>query len=303
MLATEVSLFPRNEMKMKSIPKFDFYKTKYGSELLVDVVDLKYIKNYFSEGSLHSLTYYDITLITEGEGFFRIDDMSHHVKTMDVLFSLPYQLREWDTENIVDGYALIFEEEFLSSFFNDSHFISNISYFKRDRKNMKLSLSSMEFEQMNALARQIKHEIDGYTVKNKHILRALLYQALMQLDRAFIEQNNPPGQSDRHACIDRFLRIVDSDFHKNHAVRYYAERLHLTPNYLNELVKRETGISAKQLIQNKLVTESKKFLLYSNLTIIEISERLSFETSSYFIRFFRKHVGCTPLQFRKGEKP
>ncbi len=102
-------------MKMKNIPKYDFYKTKYGCELLIDVVELKYIKSYLPKKSLHTLTYYDMTLITEGEGFFRIDDTSHHVKAMDMLFSLPYQLREWDIENITNGYALIFEEEFLPS--------------------------------------------------------------------------------------------------------------------------------------------------------------------------------------------
>jgi len=290
-------------MKMRNISKYDFYKTKYGNELLIDIVELKNIKNYLLKKSLHALTYYDISLITEGEGFFRIDSMNQQARAMDILFSLPNQLREWDTENIVNGYALIFEEEFLLSFFNDPNFIHNISYFKKNRNNSKLSLSSTEFEQINTLFQQIKREIDGYVVKNKHILRALLYQVLMHLDRAFIEQNHIPLNSDTTTHVDKFLNFVHSDFQKNYTVQYYAEKLHLTPNYLNELVKKETGISAKRIIQNKLITEAKKYLLYSDLTIIEISERLSFETSSYFIRFFRKYLGNTPLQFRKSEKP
>ncbi|OJV84930.1 MAG: AraC family transcriptional regulator [Bacteroidia bacterium 44-10] len=288
---------------MKNIPKYDFYKTKYGGELLIDVVELEYIKNYLPKQSLHTLTYYDVTLITEGEGFFKIDGTTHHVKPMDMLFSLPYQLREWDIENITNGYALIFEEEFLLSFFNDPHFMDNISYFRKNRNNSRLSLFPVEFEQVNTLIQQIKHEIDGYTVKNKHILRALLYQVLILLDRTFTEQHNIPPNNDKNTYVDSFLKLVSFDFHKYHAVQYYAEKLYITPNYLNELVKRETGISAKQVIQNKLIIESKKLLLYSNLTIVEISERLSFETPSYFIRFFRKRARCTPLQFRKGEKP
>ncbi len=290
-------------MIMRDIPKYNFFKTKYGSELLIDVVELKYVKKYLPDKPLHALTYYDITLITEGEGFFRIDDTNYHVKATNILFSLPYQLREWDTQNIANGYALIFEEEFLLSFFNDPHFLDNISYFRKNRNNNRFMLSSEEFDQINTLILQIKHEIDKYTVKNKHILRALLYQALIYLDRAFTEQNNMPCNRDNHTHVDRFLKFVHSDFHKNHTVQYYAGKLHLTPNYLNELVKRGTGFSAKQVIQNKLVTESKKYLLYSDLTIVEISERLYFETSSYFIRFFHKHTGYTPLQFRKDKKP
>lgn len=290
-------------MKMKNIPTYDFYKTKYGSELLIDVVELQYIKHYFTEKSLHTLTYYDITLITEGEGSFRIDDRNHHAKVADILFSLPHQLREWNTGTIINGYALIFEEEFLLSFFNDSSFINNISYFRRNRKNSKLLLSPSEFKQISDLIRQIKQEIDEYTIKNKHILRALLYQTLMLLDRAFVEQNALSLESDKNMHVEKFLKLVDSDFHKSHTVQYYAEKLCLTPNYLNELIKKDTSISAKQVIQNKLLTESKKYLLYSNLTIMEIAERLSFGMPSYFIRFFRKHTGNTPMQFRKSEKP
>lgn len=293
----------RKNKKMKDIPTYNFHKTKYGSELLIDVVELKDIKNYLLKKSLHTLTYYDITLIKEGEGFFRMDDFNHHAQPMDVLFSLPYQVREWDTKNIVNGYALIFEEEFLLSFFNDPSFIKNISYFKKNRKDSKLLLSLAEFVQIETLIQQIKREIDEYTVKNKHILRALLYQVLMQLDRAFIKQNDISSTDDKSRHVDKFLKLVSSDFNKNHTVQYYAEKLYLTSNYLNEVVKKGTGVSAKQVIQNKLITESKKYLLYSNLTIIEISEKLSFETSSYFIRFFHKCAGCTPLQFRKREKP
>ena len=292
-----------NRMKMRNIPTYDFHKTKYGSELLIDVVALKDIKKYLSDHSLHALTYYDITLITDGEGFFRIDETNHQVKVSDVLFSQPYQLREWDTQHIADGYALIFEEEFLLSFFNDPNFINNISFFKKYCNNSRLELSTSVFEQINFLMQQIKDEIDKYAVKNKHILRALLYQVLMTLDRAFIGQYAIAPQSDSRNYVDRFLTFVHADFQINHEVQYYAEKLYLTPNYLNELVKKVTGMPAKQIIQTKLINESKKYLLYSDLTIAEISERLSFETPSYFIRFFRKRTGCTPLQYRKDQKP
>ena len=288
---------------LNAIPEYNFHKTKYGSELLIDVVALKDIKKYLSDHSLHALTYYDITLITDGEGFFRIDETNHQVKVSDVLFSQPYQLREWDTQHIADGYALIFEEEFLLSFFNDPNFINNISFFKKYCNNSRLELSTSVFEQINFLMQQIKDEIDKYAVKNKHILRALLYQVLMTLDRAFIGQYAIAPQSDSRNYVDRFLTFVHADFQINHEVQYYAEKLYLTPNYLNELVKKVTGMPAKQIIQTKLINESKKYLLYSDLTIAEISERLSFETPSYFIRFFRKRTGCTPLQYRKDQKP
>ena len=55
-----------------SIPRYTFYKNKYGSELLIDVVELKYVKRFLAESAVHTLTYYDITFVTEGEelGYF-----------------------------------------------------------------------------------------------------------------------------------------------------------------------------------------------------------------------------------------
>ena len=58
------------------IPRYTFYKNKYGSELLIDVVELKYVKKFLAQSSVHTLTYYDITFVTEGEGKFSIDNQT-----------------------------------------------------------------------------------------------------------------------------------------------------------------------------------------------------------------------------------
>lgn len=103
----------------KSIPRYTFYKHKYGSELLVDVVELKNIKKFLDINPVHTLTYYDITFVTEGSGSFSIDNQQYDVCPGDVIFSKPGEIRNWDKDHIINGYALIFEEEFLSSFFKD----------------------------------------------------------------------------------------------------------------------------------------------------------------------------------------
>ena len=120
-----------------SIPRYTFYKTKYGSELLVDVVELKYVKRFLTKGTVHTLTYYDITFVTEGEGNFSIDNQTHKAVPCDVLFSKPGEIRNWDTGHIVNGYALIFEDEFLSSFFKDPLFVQHLSFFNVGSKSIE----------------------------------------------------------------------------------------------------------------------------------------------------------------------
>ena len=132
----------------------------------------------------------------------------------------------------------------------------------------------------------------------------MLYEILMLLDREYKKQNE--GESEmlempsRH--VDSFVEAVDKDFREFHVTAYYADKLCITPNYLNAIVKKAMGVNAKLYIQNKILAEAKKKLAYSNLSVSEIAEHLNFETSSYFIRFFRKYTHSTPLQYRNSEK-
>jgi len=79
-----------------SIPRYTFYKHKYGSELLVDVVELKYVKKFLTKSTVHTLNYYDITFITEGKGAFAVDNQTYEAIPCDVLFSKPGEIRNWD---------------------------------------------------------------------------------------------------------------------------------------------------------------------------------------------------------------
>lgn len=82
----------------------------------------------------------------------------------------------------------------------------------------------------------------------------------------------------------------------------YANLLCITPNYLNKIITRHLGISSKQYILNRAINEAKRLLVYTSLSITEISERLHFNTTSYFVRLFRKNAGCTPSQFREHNR-
>jgi len=289
---------------MQQVKPYNFYKTKYGDELLIDIVELKDVKKYLSGNPTHSLSYYDITLVTDGKDKFTINDNIYNVKNDDIIFSSPHQIRKWDTIHILNGYALIFEEEFLLSFFNDHDFIQNLSYFGKIQSNHKLTLDKEDSYRISKLMREIKHEINLYKEKDKHILRALLYQVLKLLDRIFIAKNQNEGNiriKDRY--INHFLELVDTGFSVNHSPAYYAGKLCISSNYLNELVKAATGKNSKQIITSKIMQEAKKLLLYTSASVTEIATKLNYESPSYFIRFFKKQTGITPLQYRIDNKP
>ncbi|MFC3161625.1 helix-turn-helix transcriptional regulator [Chryseobacterium arachidis] len=80
-----------------------------------------------------------------------------------------------------------------------------------------------------------------------------------------------------------------------------AEQLHLSPRYLSDLLRQETGKTALELIHLALISEAKNSLRLGNQTVSEIAYELGFENSSYFARLFKKQTGMTPVEYRKAQ--
>lgn len=299
-------IFRTKNQSMKSpIPRYTFFKHKYGSELLIDVVELKYVKRFLTERVAHTLTYYDITFITEGEGEFSIDNQCFRAVPRDVFFSKPGEVRKWDTGRIANGYALIFEDEFLSAIFKDPLFVQHLPFFNMQKTASRLHLSDELYEQMLRLLQQIKVEIDQCRSRDVHVLRALLYEALMLLNRAYLSMLSCE-EKDREAGsahVSKFMELVKAHLNEQHSVQYYADRLCITPNYLNEMVSSAMNMSAKQYIRNKVMDEARRLLTYTDFPISEIAFELHFSTVTYFVRCFRRCTGETPLAYRKAHKP
>lgn len=289
----------------RNILRYTFYKKKYGSELLVDVVELKDIKKYVAKSAVHTLTYYDITFITEGKGSFILENRTYQAGVGDVFFSKPGEIRSWDTESIMNGYALIFEDEFLSAFFKDSLFVQHLSYFNPMKASLKINLPEHSFLRVLKLLQSIKDEIDTFKQNDVHVLRAQLYETLMLLSRFYLQsaEGEEVNKEGRNLYLGRFIQLVDQLFKEQRTVGYYAGKLCITPNYLNEIVSTAMQVSAKQYIQNKVMEEAKKMLAYTDLSVSEVALRLNYEASSYFCRCFRQYTGKTPLAYRKSHKP
>lgn len=104
----------------------------------------------------------------------------------------------------------------------------------------------------------------------------------------------------------RFEEILDTYFGSEEtiqdqglpSVKYCASQLFLSPNYFGDLIKRETGKTAQEYIQMKLIDVAKERILSSNKTLSEVAYDLGFQYPQHFSRFFKRHVGCTPNEFR-----
>ena len=80
---------------------------------------------------------------------------------------------------------------------------------------------------------------------------------------------------------------------------FFADKVCLSPNYFGDLIKKETGKTAQEYIQDKIIALAKELLLGSEKTISEISYEVGYQYSQHFNRIFKKNVGQTPNEYRK----
>jgi AraC family transcriptional regulator, transcriptional activator of pobA len=98
--------------------------------------------------------------------------------------------------------------------------------------------------------------------------------------------------------VDALRKLVEEHFHKERQLAFYADKLAMTVDRLNDHVRRATGVTAGHLIRQRVLTEATRQLVFTSLPIHEIAYDLAFSDPSHFARFFRKQTGTTPHEFR-----
>lgn len=133
-----------------------------------------------------------------------------------------------------------------------------------------------------------------------HILR-ILYLDLYNSYKIDSLPYMPTMDSHKKELADKFFSLIMTHYKENREVSFYADKLCITPKYLTTIIKAVSGKSAKDWILEYIILEVKALLRDSSLNIQEIVLRTNFANQSSLGRFFRKHTGMSPLEYRKSK--
>ena len=153
-----------------------------------------------------------------------------------------------------------------------------------------------EAKRLSALCADLHEEAslarEGYRLAMRGLLTLIAIEVVrLAVSRA---RSGAVTLSRYDARVDELRRLVDEHFRKERLISFYAEKLAMTPDRLNDHVKRATGVTAGHLIRQRVLTEAKRQLVFTNQAIHEIAYDLAFSDPSHFARFFRKQTGMTP---------
>lgn len=147
------------------------------------------------------------------------------------------------------------------------------------------------------LYRQLRQP-EGSSQVTLHLLSAFLWQVDHLWSRN--EQSHRESQTREQRLFTDFIQLVSQYAPEHHTIDYYASRLCLTPRYLSSIIKQVSGKSAKQWIDDALVTRIKIDLKHTDKPIARICDDMNFPNPSFLTKFFKRMTGMTPSQFQSN---
>ena len=157
-------------------------------------------------------------------------------------------------------------------------------------------------QQLDPLFATLSDEYAQHKPGRDTMLHALISMLSIWLGRRSLglpgAQLPAPERGREH--LQGFTRLVGEHFRQHWSIEQYAAQLSISAAHLNSLCRRLTDQSALQIINQRLLLEAKRDLVYTTLTINQVSDRLGFSEPAYFSRFFKRCTGSSPREFRGG---
>lgn len=127
----------------------------------------------------------------------------------------------------------------------------------------------------------------------------LLFTVMEDFISSRTADNDSQLRESQWEITGKFLILLSRNYTAEHKVAYYANALCITPDYLSIVIKKNIGLSPKEIIERKLVLAMKALLENTTMSIKNIAQHLHYEDSSHLCRVFRRHIGHSPVEYRK----
>lgn len=172
-------------------------------------------------------------------------------------------------------------------------------------ENPALTLTPEESRSMRGMIAQIEREtrgpethfsfdiVSGLIAATIYKVGDIMYHYLAEHPE---EQNNSHNRAEEY--FKQFTHLLGEHFREERSVGFYARQLCITPKYLTTLIKRISGQSVSEWIDNYVILEAKTLLKYSTMSIQEIAYYLNFPNQSFFGSYFKRNTGMSPSQYR-----
>ncbi len=280
---------------ISSIPILDWKECMADSDFLIMTLDDENLPSRMKVP--HRNNAYKVALLLEGKISGYVDFKKYDITAPAVLFSSPDQV---DQVTSFENHKMI-------------HIAFSSDYLLHDVKNTLGCWECMfsqvvipvptknDFNELKTYASLMQHEFVKLRHQKDLVIRNLLNAFLITAARlGTCETRLTTMNSSQNKILQQFRNFIEDNFLSKTQVAEYADMIYITPGHLNDTIKTVTGKTAKQVIDEKRITEAKRLLFWGELSVKQIASHMNFEDDAYFNRFFKKHTGQTPMLFQRN---
>ncbi len=243
---------------------------------------------------------FQIFVIENGGGTMHLEADAMPVESPAVIVLSPTVVHGFRWRSDSEGFVLSFTEDVASALGEGGEAALERLY-KLSEGTLFSFTRREDVARLGRLYRELHEEIG--VGRESFEVAARAYLALICIEAARItasrKRTGTVTLSSGDPTVEELRRLIETNFRSQRHIAFYAGKLSMTPDRLNDHVKRATGVTAGHLLRQRILTEAKRQLVFTQLTIGEIAYDLAFADPSHFGRFFKKQTGITPQAFRE----
>jgi AraC-like DNA-binding protein len=288
-----------NKLPVLNINQFKIEKGK--EDLYASILSEHLVVHDTAINKPHKHDFYLTVLFTEGEGIHEIDFKTYPIKEGALFLIKPGQTHFWKFSEKAEGYIF-----FHSKSFYDFHFpnkkIDNYPFFYSRFNASALYLNKNNTVSFIVLFKKIIEENIEQKLFGIQKMSLLIDSLYIDATRLFIATTDIEISKKRITHFNELERLIDANYLLEKRPDFYAKKINVSIKHLNKIVNTTVGKSTSELVQERVILEAKRLLVYGRLTSQEIAFVLGFDDPSYFSRIFKKKCGVSPSEFAKQYK-
>ena len=273
------------------------YSFKAPTPFEFELKDLSLIINQKRKisGVPHRTDFYQIVLIESGESVQTVDFTPIKLQSGQILFIAKNQVISFDTVSTYSGKIILFTDIFFNRCDCQPRLFKQLNIFNPFTGNTPVAAT----EKLKSLFHLLEQEFTAqHDIFQTDIIHNLLSAFLIESSRQNPRETNPL-KNQEYSIASRFAELVELHYSSLRKVNDYIELMAIAAKPFSKALQTTIGKTPKQFIDDRILLEAKRLLVYSNETIKEITFLLGFEEPTNFSKFFREQTGLSPAEFKK----
>ncbi len=248
----------------------------------------------------HRHNYFTVLWSQNTSGIHRIDYKEYIMQANEIFFVTPNQVHQILHNDNPGGIVILFTCSFLDKNFIDMNFISNLGLFSEIGESPPIKIDDKTTKALMKISQDMIDTFESDKPFRFDSIGAYLKLFLIECNKFahHAKSDNTQTIQSSKSILRKFKDLLELHFIEWHKVNEYATQLNISPDYLNNAIKSGIGKTAKELIQQRIVLESKRLGLHTELSSKEIAYQLGFDDPSHFSRFFKNAENQSFADFR-----